>query len=877
MRKWVSIISVVIIFLVVLIIAALWQINRVLKSSHIENLHYQIQTLHFQRIQLSELSFDYALATNPHTIQIHDLDIDVDWQNFLPQLAIINAQRVSLVGATKRNESQIQTPKKSSAIFSLPKEWRAPGFFPKQIHIQQLILKQPCATEVCTLTGRVDILSPAREKITLNLIASPGDQIDAQHQLRVNAVYSVEKKLPKLDASVSVDENINIQLTTHLLQKPELYWLGKLTGSGTYLDDWWSPYLTAWNINVVPKANELPTSDQAKLSLQSDWQLALTPLLNLPATADATQRKQAISGRWFLDAQIPLPLKILNVGRFAGQTKIDVEIAAGQLNRYAVTADINAEDLASPETWQTFGLQVDKVHLNLQSKVEDSVSLASLPVEFSGSTQGALQSKFAGHLLVDVFSKKIIADRFSLTAKVNKFSPFADYEFSNINLDLHAIGYWQPESFSFGLREQSQLSTDAVIKSLTLNAKSARVMANQLSIAGKIAQGEIVWQELNVDSNASLSVDKLSHAQLKPNSWRWQGKTKGALKDFDVKGELSVGSALSVNHHATVKASELKLEWKLADLFLLAANPFANVLQAWPPLLSLARGKLNASGNILFNIDSKALKSSKTEIQFQDVAGIYDTYIVEGFNTQASVITQDKTIKITGNDVKVNQINKGFILGPFSAAGVYQADWENFFKGKLALKYLNGVVLGGSISTTKQDFDFSRSTQNFSIALKQVNLGILLQQHPASELSGSGQLSGNVPVEINSKGIRITKGLVAAESPGGSLKYQSARAAEIAKTQPSMKLLTEALSDFHYSVLASEVNYDEKGKLILSIHLEGKNPKLEKGRPINLNVNFEEDIPAMLASIQLSSKVNDVVKKRLQEYLQKQPASKVTP
>ena len=84
-----------------------------------------------------------------------------------------------------------------------------------------------------------------------------------------------------------------------------------------------------------------------------------------------------------------------------------------------------------------------------------------------------------------------------------------------------------------------------------------------------------------------------------------------------------------------------------------------------------------------------------------------------------------------------------------------------------------------------------------------------------------------------------------------------------------MKLVVDALNDFHYTALASQINYDEKGKLLLSVKLEGRNPALERGRPIHLNLNLEEDVPAMLASIQLSSKVGDIVKKRLQSRVQK--------
>lgn len=873
MRKWLSIISALIIFLIVVIIAAVWQFNRVLKSSHIENLDYHIQTFNVHQIIFSDLSFVYNSAARPQIIRVQGLDANLEWQSLIPHLANINIKQISIVDTPQQSAPSEQTAiQSSSTAFTLPEEWSLPGVFPKQIHIQQLSIKQKCASAICSLTGKVDAVSSSPKQLTINLLVSPGEVVDSQHQLQVNAVYQVEKNLPTLTATLVVDQSINVELSTNLRKEHELYWLGTLKGSATYLDSWWEPYLKTWNININSQTSALENSGQSKLSLQSDWQLAVTPLLNLPATADAVQKKKSITGNLFLNAQIPVPLKIFNLGEFSGQTKIDLEINAGQLNRYAVVADINADHLVIPDAWITAGLQIDTVHLNVQSNVEDNVSLASLPVDFAGVTTGKLQTKFSGHVLLDAFTKKIIVDQLMLNGTAKQLKPVSGYEFENIDVTMHAIGFWQPDSFSFGISEPSQIGTDLTIKPLELNAKSARVMAKQLSVSGKIAQGNIDWPKFHIDSDASISISKLSHPQLKPNAWRWQGKTKGAFEDFDATGELSVSSIMDLQHHLTIKASDLKMDWKMADLFLLAANPFADTIKAWPPLLSFARGKLTANGNVLFDLDKNKLKSSSTHLQLQDIAGVYDTILFEGVTTKANLATSDSSLKITTDEIKVNQVNKGFVIGPMVASGNYEAGFQNLLSGKLTLKKLTGTLMDGSVSTPAQVFDFSRASQNMIVSLKQINLTTLLQQHPGTELSGSGRLSGDIPIEVSSKGVRVIKGVVAAEAPGGQLKYQSARAAELAKTQPSMKLLVEALNDFHYSVLSSGVSYDENGKLLLSVRLEGKNPKLEKGRPINLNVNLEEDLPALLASMQLSSKVTDIVKKRLQDTIQQNSA-----
>jgi len=41
----------------------------------------------------------------------------------------------------------------------------------------------------------------------------------------------------------------------------------------------------------------------------------------------------------------------------------------------------------------------------------------------------------------------------------------------------------------------------------------------------------------------------------------------------------------------------------------------------------------------------------------------------------------------------------------------------------------------------------------------------------------------------------------------------------------------------------------------------------EGGRPINFSINLEEDIPALLTSLQLSDRVSETIQRRVQERL----------
>ena len=48
------------------------------------------------------------------------------------------------------------------------------------------------------------------------------------------------------------------------------------------------------------------------------------------------------------------------------------------------------------------------------------------------------------------------------------------------------------------------------------------------------------------------------------------------------------------------------------------------------------------------------------------------------------------------------------------------------------------------------------------------------------------------------------------------------------------------------------------------------NPMLQQGRPVHFNINVEEDLPALLTSLQLFGQISDKVRQRIQQNIQRQ-------
>ena len=97
--------------------------------------------------------------------------------------------------------------------------------------------------------------------------------------------------------------------------------------------------------------------------------------------------------------------------------------------------------------------------------------------------------------------------------------------------------------------------------------------------------------------------------------------------------------------------------------------------------------------------------------------------------------------------------------------------------------------------------------------------------------------------------------------PGGSIRYTPAN--PIPSSNPSVQLVNDALSNYQYESLNTEVYYDENGDLRMQVQLRGTNPDMNEGQAINLNINITDNIPTLLRSLQASRVITDALEQRL--------------
>jgi hypothetical protein len=106
--------------------------------------------------------------------------------------------------------------------------------------------------------------------------------------------------------------------------------------------------------------------------------------------------------------------------------------------------------------------------------------------------------------------------------------------------------------------------------------------------------------------------------------------------------------------------------------------------------------------------------------------------------------------------------------------------------------------------------------------------------------------------------------VLSAEPPGGVVRYAPASAAPGSLgLGGDVDVLAGALEDFHYDRLRLTLSGALDGDVTVGLEIDGKNPRYESGRPVELNVKVETNLPALLRASRSVSGVPEVIERRL--------------
>jgi len=216
-----------------------------------------------------------------------------------------------------------------------------------------------------------------------------------------------------------------------------------------------------------------------------------------------------------------------------------------------------------------------------------------------------------------------------------------------------------------------------------------------------------------------------------------------------------------------------------------------------------------------------------------------------------------KDVKVTGENPPVPVLSghgtvtgvadKILIKGAFANADkTYRSAFEtkyNINNPKKSLVTLIDTALpwnGGLVSLhdIKMAFYEPRPV-NITVQVQKVAVNDLLQQLTGKKATGTGVISGTLPVTIGADGsIMVTGGALQADGPG-----TIAMPADVVPgDNENVALARDVLKNLHFSVLSVAVDNDKDNKLSVLMKVEGSNPDVMGGKAVKLNVHLTGDV-----------------------------------
>lgn len=827
---------------------------RLLERHAIHQLDWQGARLSQTGIGLARLDLEQRGSAG--STQVTAQDLHLGWQQFSltpPFWQHVHLERLAVAWQPAAQDNQ---PEPSATAPDLPQLAAALAWLPLSLRIEQLTAELPCPGGRCTLQGDLQLNQTQNAPRALELL------LNLQHreqQLAWRAQLQGDAQAADLQLTLAVDGQRQLSLHSNLRSSPAgPLWSGQLSApdlsQAVALQDW----LSEWTLAPDARLPSAPSAAQ----LSATWQLQLA------SGALSLEQLRSASGQVDASATLPQPWPIPGAGQVQGSFSIAARGVAGQWFAERLEADLQLSRL--PAQWLSElppALHPDSLHLRIQptsplAELPGNLAERSLPLAINLTSSGASQ--------LDLQATLALANAPPWAAQLGKAqlkvsSPglaVGGWKLRDLQAKLNFTGYLDSQQLRLDLSKGSQLElgqlSSAELRLLQVSATSQDLQLQAQHQAGTV-------QTWHLHGPATLASQRLEHATLKPQGWRWQGTLAASQQQLDLSGQLSADADLQLAVQLQHNSSKgLQMQAQLTEVFLRAGNPLAKTLTDWPALLDFNNGRLtgNASLSLAPGRDSPDIQLG---LNGKGLAGIYDRSELSGLDARLQLRLDQRQLHLDLTELRLEQIDPGMPIGPALLRGTYTAARAQPSQGLLKLQQAQASVMGGMLRLDPGQWDLQQSKQVFPLHLQGLDLNQFFTLYPAEGLAGSGLIDGQLPLSIGPAGIEIEQGHLRARAPGGRLEFHSARLRALGRSNPAMQLVTRSLENFHFTTLNSQVNYDRDGKLLLALRLEGRNPEIEQGRPIHFNINLEEDIPTLLASLQLTDKVNEIIKRRVQQ------------
>ncbi|MBK1872010.1 YdbH domain-containing protein [Marinobacter sp. 1-3A] len=857
-------------------LAARYFWNQALEQNGIESLEWLGLDLSFSGVTIRELTLTQSIPERD--LALHGRNVSLGWRwpewggGWQPQLATLTAEYLWLDLYTKPVAQSETAPGVQQPI-----QWQPEllALLPSEVSVQQFDVTLPCETGRCPLAGSLALNNSHEAQVTEAQVQLHHEG----HQLGLLATLDrAGRDNLNLSAELSIDGVRYLSAHTAYSTRSAndlVSWQGSVDVPELPRADWLLAWLQTWQNIPMEQWPDQPKTGSAA----ANWQLQ--------GPGDETFLAKA-TGSVKVQARLPQPWPAPGIGTISGNAEVALKVDEGIWQPETLQADLKLSHPASwiksiPELMRPELLELSvrpakalPLTLGGAAATQAGAEPALLPLTLAVTSRGGANLAINSHLAASTSPPwRVQLGDTQITAALRQLD-VAGWRLTKPKVEATLTG-WLDDSavaLEFGKRafvEAEKLEplpgTAAATGGTQLNGLRVDLSGATLKAVYRREQGEL--SQLSLIGPLGIKAKQIRHPQLQPQPWQLDSHVNATLDRTDVKGLLKAKAGTSVN---------LDLKFPYDGLLSLEANmrvsgkseveALSRIFAAWPESLLVSGG--NVSAYAKYERPRNGSMHLAGKLVFADWSGTYDRTAWTKMNGATEFFLENERVKVATTELTVEEVNPGLPFGPVLLAGHYQAPLAQLAAGVMTLEQASSGALSGEVNIQPGSWNLAQAPVTIPVELHQLSLAHLLQLYPTEGLAGTGILSGTVPVLFDpATGIRVERGRIDALKPGGRLKVTAERLKALASQSESMKLVARALEDFRYSVLDSAINYDENGTLILELHLEGNSPEVGKGQPVVLNINLEENIPALLTSLQLSGRVSDAVAERVKSMLKK--------
>lgn len=299
------------------------------------------------------------------------------------------------------------------------------------------------------------------------------------------------------------------------------------------------------------------------------------------------------------------------------------------------------------------------------------------------------------------------------------------------------------------------------------------------------------------------------------------------------------------------------------------------LIPSLPPSIDILDGRFTATADLAWSAGGASSAQSQgfvlhpgsMTVQADNLSGLYKDVAVQGLYTTLVLKTAgfDQIATRQPATVTVASVQTGIEISNLS----FTADLNGALSGAglvVDVQDVQAELFGGTMTSPSFHFDPARLPARLTISLRELDLAKVLSAEQQKGIEGTGVLNGTLPIAVAAAGASVKDGTIEAQPPGGTIRYLATPEAGklLAESDQGLKLVGQALNNFHYNVLRVGVQYREDGLLQLAARLEGRNPDMKKMPPIHFNVTVQENIPALLKSLRVVQDIEESLKQRVQ-------------